>query len=88
MSDAIICALITGGISLFGSVLAIMASAQKQQAEMKTSMAVVEAKMEDMKEDIRAHNQYAKMFQENIPAITQHMADVDRRLENFERRIA
>ena len=88
MSDAIIVALITGGVSLLGSVLAIVATAQKQQADLKTSMAVVEAKMDDMKEDIKAHNQYAKMFQDNIPAIKQHMEDVDRRLENFERRIA
>ena len=87
MSDAIVCALITGGVSLLGSVIAIIATAQKQQADLKTSMAVVESKMEDMKEDIRTHNQYAKMFSENIPAIKQHMEDVDRRLENFERRM-
>jgi len=87
VSDAIVCALITGGVSLLGSVIAIIATAQKQQADLKTSMAVVESKMEDMKEDIRTHNQYAKMFSENIPAIKQHMEDVDRRLENFERRM-
>ena len=29
---------------------------------------------------------YAKMFNENIPAIKQHMVDVDRRLDNMERR--
>ena len=40
-----------------------------------------------MKEDIKTHNQYAKMFSENIPAIKQHIADTDRRLDNIERRM-
>ena len=40
----------------------------------------------DMKEDIKSHNQYAKMFSENVPAIEQHMVDVDRRLGVLESR--
>ena len=53
---------------------------------MDKKLAVVEAKMDDMKDDIHSHNQYAKMFSENIPAIKQHMTDVDRRLAELERR--
>lgn len=86
MSDAIIVALITGGISLFGSVLAIISTSRKQSAELEKAMAVMSSEMSTMKEDIKSHNRYAQMFQENIPAIKQHMTDVDRRLENLERR--
>lgn len=88
MSDAVLVALITGGISLLGSVLTILATSRKQQADMDKKIAVMTAKMDDMKEDIRAHNEYARMFNENIPAIRQHMTDVDRRLDNMERRTA
>ena len=88
MSDAIIVALITGGISLFGSVLTIISTSRKQQAELNTAMAVMRAEMSAMKDDIKSHNQYAKMFSENIPAIKQHMIDTDRRLEAIERRSA
>ena len=88
MSDAIIVALITGGISLLGSVLAIISSSRKQTAEMEKSLAVINTEIAGMKEDIKSHNQYAKMFSENIPAIKQHMTDVDRRLEGLERRTA
>ncbi len=87
MSDAILVALITGGISLFGSILTIVLTSRKQQADLDKKIAVVEAKMDDMKEDIRAHNKYAQMFSENVPAIKQHMTDVDRRLESLERRM-
>ena len=88
MSDAVLVALITGGISLFGSVLTIIYTSRKQQAELEKAMAVMQTEMSVMKEDIKSHNQYAKMFSENIPAIKQHMTDVDRRLEMMERRTA
>ena len=55
---------------------------------MDKKIAVIETKMDRMKEDIAAHNRYAQMFSENIPAIRQHMTDTDRRLDNIERRLA
>lgn len=88
MSDAIIVALITGGISLFGSVLAIISTSRKQQAELDKAIAVLETKMTIMAGDIQSHNQYAKMFSENIPAVKQHLQDVDRRLDGIERRLS
>lgn len=88
MSDAIIVALITGSISLLGSVLAIIAAGKKQTAEMDKKIAVLDTKIDVMKDDIKSHNKYAQMFSENIPAIKQHMTDVDRRLEGLERRSA
>ncbi len=88
MTDAVLVALITGGISLLGSVLTIISTSRKQQAELDRAMAVMQTEMTIMKEDIKSHNQYAKMFSENIPAIKQHMTDVDRRLEAMERRTA
>lgn len=85
MSDAIIVALITGGISLLGSVLTIISTSRKQSAEMEKAMAVMRTEMSAMKDDIKSHNRYAQMFSENIPAIKTHMEDVDRRLNNLER---
>ena len=87
MSDAIIVALITGGISLLGSVLAILSTSKKQQHELDKAVAVLETKMTIMAGDIQSHNQYAKLFSENIPAVKQHLSDVDRRLDSIERRI-
>lgn len=88
MSDAIIVALITGGISLLGSVLTIISTSRKQQAELDKAIAVIETKMTVMAGDIQSHNQYAKLFSENIPAIKTHMSDIDRRLDGLERRKA
>lgn len=85
MSEPILVALITGGISLLGSVLTIISTSRKQTAEMEKAMAVMRTEMSTMKEDIKSHNRYAQMFSENIPAIKTHMEDVDRRLNNLER---
>lgn len=84
MSEALQVALVTGGISLFGSILTIVLTSRKQQQEMDKSIAVIRTEMSGMKEDIKSHNRYAQMFSENIPAIKQHMTDVDRRLEGLE----
>lgn len=88
MSDAVLVALITGGISLLGSVLTIITTSRKQQSELDKAMAVMRTEITAMKEDIKSHNRYAQMFSENIPAIKQHMTDTDRRLETLERRSA
>lgn len=85
MSEALQVALVTGGLSLLGSVITIITANNKQQQKLDTSIAVLSTKMENMAEDIKAHNQYARLFNENIPAIKQHMQDVDRRLDNLER---
>lgn len=82
----IVAVVISSGVSLLISILTIISQGKKQTAEMDKKIAVIETKMDDMKEDIKSHNEYAKMFNENIPAIKQHMVDVDRRLDNMERR--
>lgn len=82
----IVAVIISSGVSLVVSIITIISQSKKQANEMDKKIAVIETKMDDMKEDIKSHNEYAKMFNENIPAIKQHMVDVDRRLDNMERR--
>ena len=85
MSEAIIVAIITGLISLIGAFISAKSNRDKITQELKINMAVVENEMKNINQKIEEHNGYAKMFQENIPAIKQHMTDVDRRLENLEK---
>lgn len=84
----IIAVIISSGVSLIISVVTIIGQNRKTTADMDKKIAVIETKMDVMQGDIRSHNEYAKMFSENIPAIKQHMADVDRRLDMMERRSA
>lgn len=70
------------------SILTIIGQNKKQTHDMDVKLAVIQTKMDMMQSDIVSHNQYAKMFSENIPAIKQHMSDMDRRMESLERRTA
>lgn len=83
----IVAVVISSGVSLLISILTIIGQGRKQSAEMDKKIAVIETKMDSMKEDIQNHNKYAQMFSENVPAIKQHMADTDRRLDAIERRM-
>lgn len=84
----IVAVIISSGCSLLISILTIVSQAKKQTAEMDKQIAVIQTKMDAMKQDIASHNRYAQMFSENIPAIRQHLQDSDRRLDNIERRLA
>ena len=83
----IVAVVISSGVSLLISILTIINQNKKQATEMDKKIAVIETKMDIMQGDIRSHNEYAKMFSENIPAIKTHMEDVDRRLDRIEGRI-
>lgn len=88
MNDTILAVIISSGVSLIISILTIIGQSKKQTAEMNTAIAVIQTRMTVMEGDIKAHNEYAKLFTENIPAIKQHMLDMDRRMESIERRSA
>jgi hypothetical protein len=84
----IIAVVISSGVSLVISILTTIGQNKKTVNDIDKKIAVIETKMDVMKGDIKAHNEYAKMFSENIPAIKTHMEDVDRRLDRMEGRMA
>lgn len=84
----IVAVIISSGVSLLISVLTIISQGRKQANEMEKQIAVMNTKMDAMKEDIQNHNRYAQLFSESVPAIKQHMEDADRRLDSIERRLS
>nr|DAJ93536.1 MAG TPA: hypothetical protein [Caudoviricetes sp.] len=69
MTEAIICALITGGITLVG-VLVTNSRAQ----------AVTEEKIEELTREVREHNNFAKrmpVVEEQIKVINHRIADLE-----------
>lgn len=85
---ALIVGIVSSAVSLIGIMVASRDNREKTLAQIDKRMAVNEArndeKMTTINNKIEEHNGYAKMFQENIPAIKQHMIDIDRRLTNLE----
>ena len=56
MSESIVVALITGGMSLLGVVVTNMLTAKKNETAMKVSQAVTETKLEALRAEMTKHN--------------------------------
>lgn len=69
MSEAIIVALITGGLSLAGVVVTCLATANKNETAMKVSQAVTDTKIEELTREVRAHNNFAQ----RMPVVEQQI---------------
>ena len=80
MSEAILVALITGGLSLAGVVITCMATAKKNETTMKVSQAVTDTKIDELTREVRLHNGFA----EKIPVIQEQIKVINHRLDDLE----
>ena len=80
MSEAIVVALITGGLSLAGVVFTCLATAKKNETAMKVSQAVTDTKIEELTREVRLHNGFA----EKIPVMQEQIKSINHRLEDLE----
>lgn len=80
MTDAILVALITGGMSLLGVVITNLATARKTEAKIQTSQAVTDTKLEELTREVRMHNHFAMrmpVVEEQIKVINHRLADLE-----------
>lgn len=80
MSEAIIVALITGGLSLAGVVVTCLATAKKTEKATAVAQAVTETKIEELTREVRAHNGFA----EKIPVIQEQIKAINHRIDDLE----
>ena len=69
MTEAIICAIITGGLTLLGVII----------ANSKTQ-AVTEAKLEELTREVRDHNNFAR----RMPVVEEQIKVINHRLQDLE----
>ncbi len=84
MSEAIIVAVITGGLSLVGAIITGMATSQKTEKAQAVAQAVTETKIDELTREVRQHNGFA----EKIPVQEARIKALERRvgvLEKFHR---
>lgn len=80
MGEAIVVALITGGLSLAGVVITCLTTAKKNEATMKVSQAVTETKLEELTREVRLHNNFAQ----RMPVVEEQIKVINHRLEDLE----
>ncbi|MBE6976603.1 MAG: hypothetical protein E7439_05350 [Ruminococcaceae bacterium] len=84
MSEAIITALITGGLSLIGVVITCLVTARRSENALRVAQAVTDTKIEELTRAVREHNGFARrmpVVEEQIKVINHRISD----LENFHR---
>ena len=69
MTEAIICAIVTGGLTLLGVII----------ANSKTQ-AVTEAKREELTREVREHNNFAR----RVPVVEEQIKVINHRLQDLE----
>ena len=80
MSEAILVALITGGLSLAGVVITCAVTARKNETAMRISQAVTDTKIEELTREVRLHNGFA----EKIPVIQEQIRVINHRIGDLE----
>ena len=81
MSEAIIVAIITGGLSLIGVVITNLASAKKQEKNQAVAQAVMDTKISELTREVREHNGFAQ----KMPVIQTQVDDLKRRVTTLEK---
>ena len=80
MSQAIIVAIITGGLSLIGTILTILQTSKKTEESFKIHQAVIDEKIENLTREVRKHNNFA----ERLPVLEARVSDMNDRLKHVE----
>lgn len=80
MSEAILTALITGGLSLTGVLIATFASTRRTEESIRISQAVTDAKLEALTREVREHNGFAR----RMPVVEEQIRVINHRIHDLE----
>ena len=80
MTEAVMAALITGGLSLAGVIVSGLLTAKKTETAMKVSQAVTDTKLEELTREVREHNHFAR----RMPVVEEQIKVLDHRLRDLE----
>lgn len=81
MSEAIIVALITGGLSLIGVLISNSRAAQNMDAKLEKQQAITDTKLDELTREVRAHNDFAQ----RIPVMEEQIKMANHRISNLEK---
>ena len=79
MTDAIIVALITGGLSVLGVIISNIGSNRKIEDALSTSQAVTDCKIEELTREVREHNNFAR----RMPVVEQQITDIKKDIDEL-----
>ena len=80
MTEAIIVALITGGLSLLGVLITSSKTARDVAAKLDKRQAVTDTKLEELTREVREHNNFAR----RVPVLEEQIKVANHRIAGLE----
>lgn len=80
MSEAIVVALITGGLSLAGVVVTCLATAKKTERAQEVAQAVMRTEITELTREVRTHNNFAQ----RMPVVEEQIKVINHRIDDLE----
>lgn len=81
--ESIITAIVTGGLALIGVIFTNVQSNKKIENSLTTAQAVTDIKIEELTREVREHNNFAI----RMPVVEQQIYDINKKIDNLERKI-
>ena len=81
MTETIIVALITGGLSLLGVVITSRQTTKDVEAKLERQQAVTDTKLEELTREVREHNNFAR----RVPILEEQMKVANHRIADLEK---
>ena len=79
MTEAVIVAVITGGLSVLGVIISNIGSNRKIEDALSTSQAVTDCKIEELTREVREHNNFAR----RMPVVEQQIVDIKKDIDEL-----
>lgn len=80
MSEAIIVALITGGLALAGTIITGNRNARELDHKLDKKQAVTDTKLDELTREVREHNNFAR----RVPILEEKMKVANHRIDHLE----
>lgn len=91
MESQIIVSILSGLFTVLATVITVLASSKKNAIQTAAREAAKEAKDEEWKKNVEKkldeHNGYARLFHENIPALTEQIKYLSKDVDEIKRKV-
>lgn len=82
MSEAVMVALITGGLSILGVIISNISSNKKIENQLDKQQAVTDTKIDELTREVREHNNFAR----RMPVVEEQIKVINHRIDDLEKK--
>lgn len=80
MSDGVAVAIISGGLTLIGTIFTVWAGNRKTNENIRINQAVTDTKLDALTDEVKKHNNFAQ----RMPVVEEQIKVINHRIEDLE----